>query len=421
MSYFFATAKKLKTEGLEVRPPPRGWKASHESDRVPVPRCLSPRPDGDRSAGLFRFGVFEADLHSCELRKNGRKVPLQGQPFQVFALLLQQSGKLVNREELRQKVWPADIFVDFDHGLNTAITKIRIALGDSADNPRFVETLPRRGYRFIAPVEDPSAKVGEPGRVGALSLASERTVRFTSTKRLALLFSLLGLLVLAAVALWLNLRSPLSIPAVVDSVQITKDELQKFEGQGSTLHLLSDGSRLYFTESLPAGAALMQVSTQGGETARIPVTLENPKVYDISPIRSELLVAAGVFNAWTPSGPFGSCHSLRDRRIVSVTSSPMTLAGPPTDIIWSLSMTRTYSSPNRMVVKSANSPPLPVWPLGSAFRRMERGYASQSAAAELTSLTPTLWRSRRMEPGCTGCPFMDSAELGQRTGSTTFT
>jgi eukaryotic-like serine/threonine-protein kinase len=115
-------------------------------------------PDGDRSNDVFLFGVFEADLRSRELRKNGLKVPLQGQPLQVFAILLRESGKVVTREELRQKVWPGDTFVDFDHGLNTAITKIRTALGDSADSPRFVETLPRLGYRFIAPVQSLTAK-----------------------------------------------------------------------------------------------------------------------------------------------------------------------------------------------------------------------------------------------------------------------
>jgi len=113
--------------------------------------------NGERSAQIVRFGLFEADLQTGELRKNGVKVPLQGQPFQVCAILLSRSGELVSREELRQQVWPGDTFVDFDHALNTAITKIRLALGDEADNPRFVETLPRRGYRFIAPVDKPSS------------------------------------------------------------------------------------------------------------------------------------------------------------------------------------------------------------------------------------------------------------------------
>src|SRR5438034_672838 len=113
--------------------------------------------EANRSAQIVRFGIFEADLQTGELHKNGVKVPLQGQPFQVCAILLKHSGELVTREELRQQVWPEDTFVDFDHALNTAITKIRIALRDDADNPRFVETLPRRGYRFIAPVDKPIA------------------------------------------------------------------------------------------------------------------------------------------------------------------------------------------------------------------------------------------------------------------------
>jgi len=101
---------------------------------------------------LARFGVFELDLSAGELRKNGAKLRLQGQPFQVLALLLERAGEVVTREELQQKLWPSDTFVDFDHSLNTAINKVREALGDSASSPRYVETLARRGYRFIAPV-----------------------------------------------------------------------------------------------------------------------------------------------------------------------------------------------------------------------------------------------------------------------------
>jgi cholera toxin transcriptional activator len=100
-----------------------------------------------------RFGVFEADLRTGELRKNGMKVRLQEQPFQVLAALLERPGEMVAREDLRQRLWPADTFVDFDHSLNTAINKLREALGDSAGSPRFIETLARRGYRFLAPVE----------------------------------------------------------------------------------------------------------------------------------------------------------------------------------------------------------------------------------------------------------------------------
>ena len=117
-----------------------------------------PVPQNNR---LTRFGVFELDLSAGELRKNGAKLRLQGQPFQVLALLLERAGEVVTREELQQRLWPSDTFVDFDHSLNTAINKVREALGDSASSPRYVETLARRGYRFIAPVRS-DAPAGKP-------------------------------------------------------------------------------------------------------------------------------------------------------------------------------------------------------------------------------------------------------------------
>jgi len=118
-------------------------------------------PSNSRSnpeAGLLRFGVFEVDLAAGELRKNGARIRLQEQPFQVLAALLENAGQVVTRDHLREKIWPADTFVDFDHSVNTAVNKIREALGDSASSPRFVETLARRGYRFIAPVESTAGR-----------------------------------------------------------------------------------------------------------------------------------------------------------------------------------------------------------------------------------------------------------------------
>src|SRR5467141_3945214 len=99
-----------------------------------------------------RFGGFEVDLCSGELHKQGIKIKLHDQPFQVLAVLLEHPGELVTREHLTLKLWPADTFDDFDVGLNSAIKRLRDALGDSAEEPRYIETLPRRGYRFIAPV-----------------------------------------------------------------------------------------------------------------------------------------------------------------------------------------------------------------------------------------------------------------------------
>jgi DNA-binding winged helix-turn-helix (wHTH) protein len=101
---------------------------------------------------LLRFGLFEADLDNCELRRQGLKISLQEQPFRVLAVLLERPGQLITREELRERLWGTDTVVDFDQGLNKAINRVRDALGDSAENPRFIETVPKRGYRFIAPV-----------------------------------------------------------------------------------------------------------------------------------------------------------------------------------------------------------------------------------------------------------------------------
>ena len=110
----------------------------------------------ENGSRLVQFGIFELDLRAGELRRDGRKVKVQEQPFQLLTVLLERPGDVVSRDELRTRLWPADTFVDFDHGLNAAIRRLRDALNDSAENPRFVETVARRGYRFIAPVSVPT-------------------------------------------------------------------------------------------------------------------------------------------------------------------------------------------------------------------------------------------------------------------------
>src|SRR5689334_3334143 len=131
-----------------------------------------------QSPGILRFATFEVDLRAGELRKQGKRIKVQEQPFHVLTVLLQRPGEVVTREELRNQNWPADTFVDFDNSLNTAINKLREALGDSADNPRFIETLPRRGYRFIAPVrgEDGTTRGTATGLSAAASSRSRKTV-----------------------------------------------------------------------------------------------------------------------------------------------------------------------------------------------------------------------------------------------------
>jgi len=180
-------------------------------------------PETPRQIGSFRFGIFELDARMGELRRDGKTGPrLSGQPLELLLQLLEHPGELVSREELRQRLWPADTFVDYDHSLNTAVNKLREALNDSADNPRFIQTIPRRGYRFIAPVElaagpstamssrpaAPPADFGDPapgvsavsnelGEPSAGLLSDARELPSIPHGRARLLFSLLQVMYLA--------------------------------------------------------------------------------------------------------------------------------------------------------------------------------------------------------------------------------
>src|ERR1700726_3485237 len=123
---------------------------------------------------MVRCGVFEIDLKAFELRKHGLRLKLAEQPFQILAILLEQPGEVITRDELRERLWPGDTFVDFDHGLNNAVMRLREVLGDSPENPRFIETLPRRGYRFIAPM---SSSNGNEAHAGAGPITPTRRWR----------------------------------------------------------------------------------------------------------------------------------------------------------------------------------------------------------------------------------------------------
>jgi len=132
-------------------------------------------PTPARSPNAIRFDVFDVDLRAQELYKSGRKVKLQVQPLQVLAMLLERPGEVVTRDELRKRLWPADTFVDFDHSVNTAIKKLRQALGDNIKKPRFVETLPKRGYRFIGvvkPAPQSAARTAATGEAASVPAAT---------------------------------------------------------------------------------------------------------------------------------------------------------------------------------------------------------------------------------------------------------
>jgi len=233
----------------------------------------------------FCFGEFAADLRAGELYRNGSKIKLQGQPFEILTVLLERPGRMVTREELHRRLWPADTFVDFEHGLNAAVNRLRETLGDSAEEPRFIETIPRRGYKFIAPVDRASA----PGTVSS-------SITLPRVRRFRLLYGVVLLLILITVAIgwWLLSRR---VPRVTTSTQLS------FSGRihapltdtGEVLYstLATDGTRIYSSASTKEGPSrLGYVSTAGGEQVSMTVPLERPQLRHISPDGSMLLAYA---------------------------------------------------------------------------------------------------------------------------------
>jgi TolB-like protein/DNA-binding winged helix-turn-helix (wHTH) protein/tetratricopeptide (TPR) repeat protein len=212
----------------------------------------------EHSHRRLRFGVFEMDFRTGELRKHGMQVRLQKQPFQVLAMLLEHAGEVVTREELQKNLWPADTFVDFDHGLNKTINKIREALGDSAESPRFVETVSRRGYRFLAEVKDvgegstpvstpgtevlSGAQESDLGKTTPQSVTHRRLAPSLTWRRFGVVLAV-GLVILAAWALYLRNRPSSSLIrslAVLPLESLSGDASQDYFADGMTDELITD-------------------------------------------------------------------------------------------------------------------------------------------------------------------------------------
>ena len=199
-------------------------------------------------ARVLRFDALELDLHAGELRKRGVKLRLQGQPIQVLAILLQNAGNLVTREELRSQLWPADTFVDFDHSLHNSIGRIREALGDSAETPRYIETLPRRGYRFIAPVEEVQTPRigGENGnKTGDAVAPPPKAPRPKRSARLVLTLISCGAIGLAGWAAWQHSYAkskvvPIRSIAVLPLQNLSSDAAQEYFADGMTDQLITE-------------------------------------------------------------------------------------------------------------------------------------------------------------------------------------
>ena len=196
-----------------------------------------------QTAAVLSFGNFEVDLRAGELRKQGKRIKLQGQPLLVLKVLLERPGEIVTRDEVRSQIWSADTFVDFDNSLNTAINKLREALGDSADSPRFIETLPRRGYRFIAPVSRIQADVPTEDRRKGVDAHSRRlgwTVAVISFAALAATLFSLNVLGVRDRLLGGGPRPQIQSLAVIPLTNLSRDPDQEYFSDGMTDALITD-------------------------------------------------------------------------------------------------------------------------------------------------------------------------------------
>ena len=200
---------------------------------------------------IVRFGVFEVDLRAGELRRQGLKIKLQEKPYQVLALLLEYHGGLVTREAFRERLWPADVIVEFEQSLNTALKKLRHALGDTADNPRFIETVPLRGYRFIYPVDGHLAatpEVTEPAVVEHVAGPSQvRAPAAERSWRQVMPWGLTALLaVMLGIALWSPWRASPPAQRPVSRVVINLPQGQTFAGWGTGVEISPDGKQIAY-------------------------------------------------------------------------------------------------------------------------------------------------------------------------------
>jgi DNA-binding winged helix-turn-helix (wHTH) protein/Tol biopolymer transport system component len=252
---------------------------------------------------IYRFGLFEADLEKGTLSRQGTAVRLQEQPFRILALLLETPGEVLSRDELRKRIWPEGTFVEFDGSLNTALMKLRAALNDNAENPVFIETVPRRGYRFIAPLEIvaigtsplmtairieseddreglelPLNENGPPGKGQLKEAADKRSGRWPAWWKVVGMAA--GVVTLMAVSFW-----PRPEPKVVGVSQLT--HIGQVDPWGK---LVTDGSRIYFVVRDVTGWNLMQTSVEGGNVQRTPTPFDNTRIFDLSPDHAQFLI-----------------------------------------------------------------------------------------------------------------------------------
>jgi Tol biopolymer transport system component/DNA-binding winged helix-turn-helix (wHTH) protein len=238
------------------------------------------------SARRVQFGVFEADLNTGELRRSGIRVRLQSQPFKLLAVLVEHPGEVVSRETLQMELWGADTTVDFDHSLGIAVNKLRDALGDSAENPRFVETLAKRGYRFIAPVKAVDAAYAQ--TVPAEALGRETGARLPLWSALTVVLAVVCLLLATILLLRRPVRTPYRVARVTYSGHVLTNDLDVESFSSSA----SDGTRIYFSHMENVNPVLAVALAANGEMSHfnLPSEIGAPLIGSLSPDGSKLVV-----------------------------------------------------------------------------------------------------------------------------------
>ena len=265
-------------------------------------------PNGNLT-GVIRFGVYEVDPRAGELRRRGVKVKIQEQPFQVLALLLERPGEVITRVELKRRLWPADTFVDFDHGLNAAIKRLRDALRDSADNPRFVETLARRGYRFLAPVN------------GSLPIGGTITTHYGSFSRpnRARWIAAIVLAAGACVSVGFHIGSRAAHASVPREVRLTANSPDVPVYRAA---ISPDARLLAYTD--PRGLFLREIARGDSHQLLLPAGLR-PSTVSWFPDGDHLLVGGvqsegGKLNVWNISILGGASRQIFDQTDTAVVS-----------------------------------------------------------------------------------------------------
>jgi Tol biopolymer transport system component/DNA-binding winged helix-turn-helix (wHTH) protein len=334
---------------------------------------------------MLKFGPYIVDLAAGEVRKNGSRIRVQEKPLRVLTLLAERQGELVTREELKNRLWPQETFVDFEAGLNTAVSKLRDALSDRADKPRYIETIPRRGYRFLTSVEvvgsrenvadspaavlppRESAPAGENGSAPVAAPSAEDQIEQIRSAHSAWLRGTIAAaaLLLVATVWWLT---PLPDPRITDIFSVTQSGLLDYVVRPAT-----DGVRIFYVQRAGDHYDLMQTPVNGGAAQKVDAPFPNTLVWDVSPDRSKYLITS-IARRGEPA-PLWSWPAIGGppSKIGDVVSGSATFSPDGKQIVYHLGNDLLIANADgtgvRKLATFAEEPDSPVWsPDGQSIR-----------------------------------------------------